>query len=153
MLDAFGPGFGYEAARSRWRLAEALAEAGRRDEAQQQWQLAVAVGRRAGGGAAAPGAGRPRPARPARPRAGRGLGALAGRAAGRGPLAALTSREVEVLRLLAAGHSNREIGAELFIAPKTASVHVSNILGKLGASSRTEAAAIAHSNGLEAGPG
>jgi DNA-binding NarL/FixJ family response regulator len=55
-----------------------------------------------------------------------------------------------VLRLLAAGHSNREIGATLFIAPKTASVHVSNILAKLGASSRTEAAAIAHSNGLDA---
>jgi DNA-binding NarL/FixJ family response regulator len=55
---------------------------------------------------------------------------------------------VEVLRLLAAGHSNREIAGELFIAPKTASVHVSNILAKLGAASRTEAAAIAHSNGL-----
>jgi DNA-binding NarL/FixJ family response regulator len=40
--------------------------------------------------------------------------------------------------------SNREIGTELFITPKTASVHVSNILGKLGAASRTEAAAIAH---------
>jgi DNA-binding NarL/FixJ family response regulator len=48
-----------------------------------------------------------------------------------------------VLELLAEGRSNREIGASLFIATKTASVHVSNILGKLGASSRTEAAAIA----------
>ena len=80
--------------------------------------------------------------------------ARAGRAAppgsaGRGPLAGLTSREVEVLRLLAVGLSNREIAAALFIAPKTASVHVSNILAKLGASTRTEAAAIAHSNGLE----
>ena len=45
-----------------------------------------------------------------------------------------------MLRLLAAGHSNREIAAELFIATKTASVHVSNILAKLGAASRTEAA-------------
>ena len=53
-----------------------------------------------------------------------------------------------MLRLLAAGRSNREIGAELFIAPKTASVHVSNILSKLGAASRTEAAAIAHRNGV-----
>jgi DNA-binding NarL/FixJ family response regulator len=70
-----------------------------------------------------------------------------------GPLGALTSRELEVLRLLVAGHSNREIAAALFIAPKTASVHVSNILGKLGASSRTEAAAIAHSNGLQPGTG
>jgi DNA-binding CsgD family transcriptional regulator len=56
----------------------------------------------------------------------------------------LTGRELEVLRLVAAGCSNREIAAELFISPKTASVHVSNILGKLGAASRGEAAAKAH---------
>jgi DNA-binding NarL/FixJ family response regulator len=62
--------------------------------------------------------------------------------------AALTDREREVLRLLSRGLSNREIGAELFITPKTASVHVSNILGKLRAGSRTEAAAIAHREGL-----
>ncbi|HWG12171.1 MAG TPA: response regulator transcription factor, partial [Streptosporangiaceae bacterium] len=59
-------------------------------------------------------------------------------------LSALTTREREVLRLIAAGRSNREIGAQLFISAKTASVHVSNILGKLGVASRTEAAAIAH---------
>ncbi len=53
----------------------------------------------------------------------------------------LTGRELEVLRLLCAGRSNREIAAELFISPKTASVHVSNILAKLGAASRGEAAA------------
>jgi DNA-binding NarL/FixJ family response regulator len=58
-------------------------------------------------------------------------------------LASLTEREREVLDLLAEGRSNREIAAALFIAPKTASVHVSNILGKLSAASRTEAAAIA----------
>ncbi len=56
----------------------------------------------------------------------------------------LTERELEVLRLVAAGRSNREIAAELFISPKTASVHVSNILGKLGVASRGEAAAKAH---------
>jgi len=56
----------------------------------------------------------------------------------------LTERELEVLRLVAAGRSNREIAAELFISPKTASVHVSNILGKLGVASRGEAAATAH---------
>ena len=49
-----------------------------------------------------------------------------------------------MLRLVAAGRSNREIANELFISPKTASVHVSNILGKLGAASRGEAAAKAH---------
>ena len=65
-----------------------------------------------------------------------------------GRSAALTAREREVLRLLVAGRSNREIAAALFIAPKTASVHVSNILSKLGASSRTEAAAIAHQQGM-----
>jgi DNA-binding CsgD family transcriptional regulator len=56
----------------------------------------------------------------------------------------LTGREREVLRLVSAGRSNREIAAELFISPKTASVHVSNILAKLGAASRSEAAAKAH---------
>ena len=71
-----------------------------------------------------------------------------GGAAARDPLAGLTDREIEVLRLLAAGHSTKEIGAELFIATKTASVHVSNILAKLGAASRTEAAAIAHAQGV-----
>ena len=60
----------------------------------------------------------------------------------------LTAREAEVLRLVAAGRSNREIAAELFISAKTASVHVSNILAKLGAASRTEAAAIAHRAGI-----
>jgi DNA-binding CsgD family transcriptional regulator len=56
----------------------------------------------------------------------------------------LTAREFEVLRLVAAGRSNREIAAELFISAKTASVHVSNILAKLGVNSRGEAAAAAH---------
>jgi hypothetical protein len=48
-----------------------------------------------------------------------------------------------LVRLVAAGRSNREIAAELFISVKTASVHVSNILAKLGAAGRAEAAAIA----------
>jgi DNA-binding NarL/FixJ family response regulator len=48
------------------------------------------------------------------------------------------------MRLVAAGHSNREIAADLFISPRTASVHVSNILGKLHVASRGEAAATAH---------
>ncbi|HEV2240248.1 MAG TPA: helix-turn-helix transcriptional regulator, partial [Streptosporangiaceae bacterium] len=56
----------------------------------------------------------------------------------------LTAREFEVLRLVAAGRSNRDIAGELFISVKTASVHVSNILGKLGVASRGEAAAAAH---------
>lgn len=56
----------------------------------------------------------------------------------------LTSRERDVLRLVAAGRTNRQIAEELFISPKTASVHVSNILGKLGVAGRGEAAALAH---------
>jgi DNA-binding CsgD family transcriptional regulator len=56
----------------------------------------------------------------------------------------LTGRERDVLRLVAAGRSNRQIAEELFISPKTASVHVSNILAKLGVSGRGEAAAMAH---------
>jgi DNA-binding NarL/FixJ family response regulator len=55
---------------------------------------------------------------------------------------------LEVLSLVAAGRTNRQIGTELFISEKTAGVHVSNILGKLGAGGRTEAAAIAHRLGL-----
>ncbi len=60
----------------------------------------------------------------------------------------LTSRERDVLRLVSAGRTNRQIAEELFISPKTASVHVSNILGKLGVSGRGEAAAVAHRLGL-----
>lgn len=55
----------------------------------------------------------------------------------------LTSREREVLRLVAAGMSNAEIAAELFISPKTASVHVSNILRKLGVKNRVQVAVVA----------
>jgi DNA-binding CsgD family transcriptional regulator len=56
----------------------------------------------------------------------------------------LTDREREVLALLAAGRSNPEIARALFISAKTASVHVSNIMAKLGVSRRVEAAAVAH---------
>ena len=55
----------------------------------------------------------------------------------------LTSRELAVLRLLAAGYTNAQIGEELYISRKTASVHVSNILRKLGVSRRGQAAAVA----------
>jgi DNA-binding CsgD family transcriptional regulator/tetratricopeptide (TPR) repeat protein len=60
----------------------------------------------------------------------------------------VTARELDVLRLVAAGRSNGQIAAELFISPKTASVHVSNILGKLSVSTRVQAAAVAHRLGL-----
>jgi DNA-binding NarL/FixJ family response regulator len=60
----------------------------------------------------------------------------------------LTAREREVLALVAAGQTNRQIATELFITEKTAGVHVSNILAKLGVHGRTEAAGVAHSLGL-----
>ncbi|HEV3292080.1 MAG TPA: AAA family ATPase [Streptosporangiaceae bacterium] len=143
VVDAFGPGFVYESARARWRLAEALAEKGQRERAEHEWKLAMDTAERLG-------------AVPL-------LTALAdvARRARLGPrpasyppgvLAGLTAREREVLELLSEGMSNREIAGKLFIAPKTASVHVSNILAKLGASSRTEAAAIAHRQGPAEAP-
>ncbi|WP_160877455.1 AAA family ATPase [Nocardioides flavescens] len=61
---------------------------------------------------------------------------------------ALTPREAEILALVAQGRTNGEIGRQLFISTKTVSVHVSRILGKLGAAGRTEAAAIARRRGL-----
>ena len=60
----------------------------------------------------------------------------------------LTARELDVLRLIAAGLSNRQIGNELFISGNTAGVHVSRILAKLGAATRTQAAAIARERNL-----
>ena len=60
----------------------------------------------------------------------------------------LTEREVEVLRLVAEGMTNGQIGVQLFMSPKTASVHVSHILAKLGAANRTEAAATARRHGF-----
>jgi DNA-binding NarL/FixJ family response regulator len=66
------------------------------------------------------------------------------------PTFGLTRREQDVLPLLAAGYSNRQIGDALFISESTAGVHVSNILGKLAVGSRVEAAAIAVRSGLVA---
>ena len=68
-----------------------------------------------------------------------------------GPIAApaapdpfgLTPREREVLTLVSTGRTNRQIADELFISESTAGVHVSNILGKLGVATRTEAASVA----------
>jgi DNA-binding NarL/FixJ family response regulator len=60
----------------------------------------------------------------------------------------LTGRELAVLRLVTAGRTNVQIGAELYISPKTAGVHVSNILRKLGVSGRVQAAALAERAGL-----
>jgi DNA-binding NarL/FixJ family response regulator len=66
------------------------------------------------------------------------------------PPAGLSPRETEVLRLMADGRTNRQIGAELFISEKTVSSHVSRILAKLGVANRAEAATAAHRLGISA---
>jgi DNA-binding CsgD family transcriptional regulator len=76
------------------------------------------------------------------------LGHLVPRHTPRAAPSILTAREAEVLGLLAQGRSNGEVGRALFISTKTASVHVSNILAKLGAASRGEAVALARASGL-----
>jgi len=137
-LAEFGPGYVYETARTQWRLAEALAGSGRPREAADVWSAASTTAAEL----------RAEPLRAALDDLARRLGLDAGgsRDAVRddeNSVPALTRREREVLRLMSRGLSNRQIGEELFITQKTASVHVSNILAKLGAATRTEAAAIA----------
>ncbi|MCK8436094.1 AAA family ATPase [Streptomyces sp. D2-8] len=138
----------YDLARVRYRLAESLLTGGgedERDRATELLRLAHTVARHLGAGPLADAAtalGR-RARLPLTPATEPGS-APADPAEALG----LTSRERDVLRLVAAGHTNRRIAQELFISPKTASVHVSNILGKLGVSGRGEAAAVAHRLGL-----
>jgi DNA-binding CsgD family transcriptional regulator len=135
------------AARMRWREAEALISAGERDAALEPLNAAHEIAVELGAGWL------------------RGeIEGLAARArlALQAPVAAgapeddeddddgfgLTSRERQVLALVAEGATNREIGAQLFMAEKTASVHVSRILSKLNVRTRTEAAAVAHRHRL-----
>ncbi|MFJ1554551.1 helix-turn-helix transcriptional regulator [Streptomyces mirabilis] len=136
-VAAFDYGDPYELARCERRLAEALLVADRRQEAAERARAARDTAVRLG-------------AVPLREELDtlirRGRLADSPSAADRVP--ALTARESDVLRLLARGRTNRQIGEELFITGKTASVHVSNILAKLGASGRTEAVAIAYREGL-----
>jgi DNA-binding CsgD family transcriptional regulator len=127
----------HETARSRVRLAAVLRATGQATEASEQLAQALEVARRLGAGpllAEIYAAGDPAaaPARTPRPSSGDSL----------------TPREFEVLTLVAAGRSNGEIAGQLFISAKTVSVHVSNILAKLGAASRTEAVALAVRRGL-----
>jgi DNA-binding NarL/FixJ family response regulator len=68
------------------------------------------------------------------------------------PFSELSEREVEILRLIAEGHANKEIARRLVISERTARTHVSNILRKLGLSSRTQAALFAVREGLAGSP-
>jgi DNA-binding CsgD family transcriptional regulator len=135
----------YPLAGALLRAAEAALAGGDHERAAARLRRAAALAGRLGAGTLSGDVGRL--ARRARI----GLGAERGAADGAVPAGTgererlgLTAREFDVLRLVAAGRSNREIAAELFISAKTASVHVSNILGKLGVASRGEAAAAAH---------
>ena len=123
----------FELARSRARLAAVLQAVGRSAEAAEPARLAREVARRLG-------------ARPLLAEL-----RLVGGADTAPPRTGedhLTSREREVLALVAQGRSNREIAQVLYISPKTVSVHVSNVLAKLPAAGRTEAVAVARRRGL-----
>jgi DNA-binding CsgD family transcriptional regulator len=131
-------GLAHELADARLRWVEQLLAGGDRDETRAQWTLAWQVIEELSDQALVPAASR-----------------IAARARIPLPRAlqpehsapiALTPREHEVLRLVAAGYSNGQIADALFISVKTASVHVSNILAKLDVPSRTAAAAWAHEN-------
>ena len=114
-------------------------------------QAQAAAGDRAGAAAALEEAGAIAANLDARPTR-EALAVLARRVGLRGAVGAgpdvLTAREKEVLRLVAEGHSNSRIGAELYLSPKTVSVHVSRIIAKLEVANRIEAAAVAHRLGL-----
>jgi len=143
-------GYPWQAGYARWRQAEALLGSGApKPEAAEPLRTAHAVAVRLGaaplrhelellaqrGCIALAAPAEPAAAEPEAPSVAASLG--------------LTARELEVLALVGEGRTNQQIGQELFITPKTASVHVSRILAKLGVAGRGEAAAIAHRLGLD----
>ncbi|NRN63459.1 Helix-turn-helix transcriptional regulator [Kibdelosporangium sp. 4NS15] len=139
-VEASDYGAVYDQAVARWRYAEALLGADRRDEAAVQLRLANKVAVKLGA----------KPLQDA-------LVQLARRARlvlsedGTGPrdtVDLFTPREQSVLRLVAMGQTNRQVGEELYISEKTVSVHLSRIMAKLGASRRAEAVAMAYDRGL-----
>ncbi len=140
-LDA-GEGLAHELVDARLRLADQLVGSGDRDAARGQVVLAWAELRRLRAAGLEPFAARV--AARGRIPLPRGEEGVAARTPGDDPGAMLTPREREVLRLVAQGRSNGQVADALFISVKTASVHVSNILAKLGVPSRTAAAAWAH---------
>ncbi len=135
-VAAFDYGNVVETARSRARLAQVLRAVGRGPEAAEQAGLARDAARRM---KAEPLLDEIRAL---------GLAAAPARPTGSAPADTLTAREREVLALLVDGRTNRQIAGHLYISEKTVSVHVSNLLAKLGVRSRTEAAAVARRDGL-----
>jgi DNA-binding CsgD family transcriptional regulator/tetratricopeptide (TPR) repeat protein len=138
----------YPAAYARWREAEALLLAG---QARERVEASLGAAHRAAGKLGAASLVAEIEALARRGRLDLGTGAVSAPApAPPSPLDALglTAREREVLGLVAQGRTNAQIAETLFISPKTATVHVSNILGKLGVRNRVEAATIAHRLGV-----
>ncbi|WP_281277770.1 helix-turn-helix transcriptional regulator [Myceligenerans xiligouense] len=136
-VKMFDFGYRYEVARSRYRWAEALLGAGEKEAAGAAAAEALAEANAMG---AVPLA-----------EAVRALGRRARLdlpGVRRATASTLTGREEEVLTLVAQGLSNRQIGERLYISTKTVSVHVSNVMAKLGASGRAEAVSLAHRRGL-----
>jgi len=134
----------YQAAIMRWHAAEAQVEAGNRDAAAELARASLKTAERLGSRWLA------EEVTALCHRARLELAATGAVAAGDGAAAeeedpfGLTPRERQVLAMIAEGATNRQIGAALYMAEKTASVHVSRILSKLGVRSRTQAAAVAH---------
>jgi DNA-binding CsgD family transcriptional regulator len=133
-----------EAALAGLRLAERLAQDGERDRATATASESLRTAERIGATALAD---------QIRATSRRHRLRLDGVSPGDDGTRGLTAREREVLTLLAEGRTNEQIAAELFMSPKTASVHASRIITKLGVANRTEAAAYAHRNGLAASSG
>jgi DNA-binding CsgD family transcriptional regulator/tetratricopeptide (TPR) repeat protein len=133
-VATFGYGNVVEVAYSRARLAAVLRAAGRGPEAAEAADLAREAARAMG-------------AVPLLDEI-RALGTTSAASQSAAGREGLTGREQEVLALLVDGRSNRQIAGQLYISEKTVSVHVSNILAKLGVRSRTEAAAIARRDAL-----
>jgi len=143
----------WPAAYARWRLAEALLERGApREEAvvplRRAWATARGLGARPLLAEVELLARRARIALAAEPVAASAAESAVAQPAAAGGELGLTPREREVLALVAEGRTNRQIAEALFISDKTASVHVSNILAKLGVANRAEAAATVHRLGL-----
>jgi DNA-binding NarL/FixJ family response regulator len=137
----------YWVAIARWRAAEALVDGGDRDGAAQSARAALETARRLGSQwLTAQLTGLASRARLELDEARNGERTPA---AEDGDPFGLTPRERQVLALLAEGATNRQIGTALYMAEKTASVHVSRILSKLGVNTRTQAAAVAHRQNLD----